>query len=382
MNNFQQRKLRDRLTAIKFQPFASITAIIFLFLTLPAFFLISLAIYCRYGRPIFYKGRRLGQNKKPFSIYKFRTLSIGAEAILGSKLLSDSQIIDKKKELVTPMGNFLRTTRLDELPQLFNIAVGHMSFMGPRPERPIVYNDVCAKIPNYHQRFKVRPGLFGYSQVFTPHCTPKKMRSSLNNKILKTKCSFFNQAFFTFCILWSLISKTIQEGLRLFVFKIQGKEGFLKIKKSKYLQLQDSRIMFSPFGNEGPKYYCQLTGISETTILLESKTNLPNAFSQLVKICRWVPNGKGELRLKSAFCMIDKHKPDQGSKNNLTEFKYQPISPLNAYKIHQYFLENSIADLRLLMRWYNKISLAWRLDYICSKNKISEQNEEYENKFA
>ena len=104
-------------------------------------------------------------------MYKFRTLPVGAQKKIGSKLLSF-------RHCKLPFfSKFLRDTRLDELPQLFNIMKGEMDFLGPRPLRPEIYDHMCKGITNYDLRFNVRPGLVGYSQLFTPHSSPKRIRA-------------------------------------------------------------------------------------------------------------------------------------------------------------------------------------------------------------
>ncbi len=109
------------------------------------------------GGPI-YKQLRLGKNEKPFFLYKFRTMDKNAE-------LGGAQWADKDDPRTTKIGKFLRSTRLDELPQLFNILKGDMSIVGPRPERPEFYDVFDTYIDGFRQRMLVVPGLTGYAQV-------------------------------------------------------------------------------------------------------------------------------------------------------------------------------------------------------------------------
>jgi lipopolysaccharide/colanic/teichoic acid biosynthesis glycosyltransferase len=134
---------------------------VLVFCSLPLLALVALVLRFKEGGPVFYRGVRLGMNKRPFIMYKFRTLVPGAESIMGAELLTRRLGSDQK--LVTDFGKFLRDTRLDELPQLFNILKGDMDFLGPRPERPAIYERICKHIKGYDKRFDVKPGLIGYS---------------------------------------------------------------------------------------------------------------------------------------------------------------------------------------------------------------------------
>lgn len=156
----------SKLSGIVIPLFNKILASLFLIIGLPVFLIIALIIKLKYGGPVFYKGIRLGMHKKPYVMYKFRTLPVGAQAILGAKEFS-------LKEFRLPwFSRFLRDSRLDELPQLFNILKGEMDFLGPRPLRPEIYEAYCKHIPNYDVRFLVRPGLIGFSQLCTPPQCP------------------------------------------------------------------------------------------------------------------------------------------------------------------------------------------------------------------
>lgn len=109
------------------------------------------------GKPI-YAQTRLGLKQKPFQIYKFRSMYQGAEED-GLRWAEDQD------DRVTNVGAFLRKTRLDELPQLWNILIGDMSFVGPRPERPEFYEIFDTYIVGFRQRMLVKPGLTGLAQV-------------------------------------------------------------------------------------------------------------------------------------------------------------------------------------------------------------------------
>lgn len=153
-----------------------------------------------------YKGRRLGKGKRLFTIYKIRTLSRDAEKVLGANL----HVPNGKME--TNFGRFLRATRLDELPQLFNIVRGDMDFVGPRPVRPEAYERYRKMIPDYDRTFLVRPGLTGYSQFFTPHSTPKQIRSRIDYRFLTRTPNPFRDVGFILTTAFTVLRNTVREG--------------------------------------------------------------------------------------------------------------------------------------------------------------------------
>lgn len=136
---------------------------LFLVALWPFMLLTALAVMLESGRPVLYFQERVGLNGRTFRIYKFRSMRQDAEkegkAVWASK--NDSR--------VTRVGAFIRNTRLDELPQLYNVLRGDMSFVGPRPERPEFVQDLSAHIPFYDTRHKVKPGLMGWAQLKYPY---------------------------------------------------------------------------------------------------------------------------------------------------------------------------------------------------------------------
>ena len=109
------------------------------------------------GNPI-YAQKRVGFGNKEFNIYKIRSMVSNAEK-------SGAKWATKNDSRVTNIGKFIRLTRIDELPQFFNILRGDMTIIGPRPEREVFYKEFEKTIPNFRDRLKVKPGLTGYAQV-------------------------------------------------------------------------------------------------------------------------------------------------------------------------------------------------------------------------
>jgi lipopolysaccharide/colanic/teichoic acid biosynthesis glycosyltransferase len=146
----------------------------------PIILLIAIAVKLTSHGPIFYSQVRVGVDRragrpaagerrvydlggKPFRMLKFRTMHVNAE--------SDGRAVwaSKRDPRVTSVGRLLRRTRLDELPQLFNVLRGEMNIVGPRPERPTLFADLSANIPEYRLRQRVKPGITGWAQINQPY---------------------------------------------------------------------------------------------------------------------------------------------------------------------------------------------------------------------
>jgi lipopolysaccharide/colanic/teichoic acid biosynthesis glycosyltransferase len=142
----------------------------------PVMLLIAILVKLSSRGPVFYAQTRVGVDRrwrrndaynrrgydtggKPFVMYKFRTMRVNAEA--------DGRAVwaSKQDPRVTFIGRFLRRSRLDELPQLYNVLRGEMNVVGPRPERPAIFADLRRNIPEYHLRQRVKPGITGWAQI-------------------------------------------------------------------------------------------------------------------------------------------------------------------------------------------------------------------------
>lgn len=120
--------------------------------------IIAIAIKCTSKGTVLYTQERLGKNGKPFKIIKFRSMNDDAEK-------NSIQWCEEDDPRITRLGTYLRRYHVDELPQLWNIFVGDMSFVGPRPERECYYDTFETYIHGFHERLKVKPGLTGLAQV-------------------------------------------------------------------------------------------------------------------------------------------------------------------------------------------------------------------------
>ena len=168
INNFGPNQI-ERIIKRFIDIFGSLVLIV---LTSPIMLLVAIAIKVQDGGDVFYKQIRLTKNEKEFKIVKFRSMVMNAEKHTGVVLAKQND------DRITPVGKFIRKTRLDELPQLINILNGDMSFVGPRPERPEIYDEICKSMPEFRYRLVVKAGLTGYAQVFG------KYNTSLRDKLL------------------------------------------------------------------------------------------------------------------------------------------------------------------------------------------------------
>ena len=137
----------------------AIAAIGLIILAAPIMLLTALAVRLTSSGPIFYRQVRVGMDNVPFTLYKFRSMRVDAEAGTGAVWAR------RNDPRVTPIGGIIRKIRFDELPQLVNVLRGEMSIVGPRPERPEFVKTLAEKIPYYRQSHAVRPGITGWAQI-------------------------------------------------------------------------------------------------------------------------------------------------------------------------------------------------------------------------
>jgi sugar transferase (PEP-CTERM system associated) len=165
--------------------------------------LITLLIKLDSPGQIFYRQKRVGQDNKIFNIVKFRTMVQDAEK-------DGAQWAQKEDKRITRIGSFLRKSRIDELPQLWNLFKGDMSFVGPRPERPefAFSNDLLANIPFYQIRHTIKPGLTGWAQIKYPY------GSSIEDTLQKLQYDLFYIKNRSFILDLSILLKTIRIVLR------------------------------------------------------------------------------------------------------------------------------------------------------------------------
>ena len=157
--------------------FDILLALLALFVFSPLFLACYIVIRREDGLPVIYKQERIGLHGKPFFIYKFRSMRIDAEKD-GPQLLLEGKMEDPR---LTKTGKFLREHHLDELPQLWNVLVGDMSFVGSRPERKYYIDQIIEYNPRYVELYRIRPGVTSFATIYNGYTdTMEKMLRRLD----------------------------------------------------------------------------------------------------------------------------------------------------------------------------------------------------------
>lgn len=172
-------------------------SLLLLFMTWPILLLAMIAIRLESPGPVFFRQIRTGKDGKDFSIIKFRSMTVDAEK-------DGAQWAQKNDRRVTRVGKWIRLTRIDELPQIFNVLKGDMSFIGPRPERPEFNEKLERAIPYYQLRHLLRPGITGWAQVMYPY------GASVEDAIEKLQYELFYIKNYTVGLDLLIVFKTIR----------------------------------------------------------------------------------------------------------------------------------------------------------------------------
>jgi lipopolysaccharide/colanic/teichoic acid biosynthesis glycosyltransferase len=308
-----------------------------LLICLPLFALLALAVLVTSGRPICHKGVRLGRNKRPFRMYKFRTLVTGAERVIGGRLLSH------RDDLKTPLGGLLRDTRLDELPQLLNILKGDMNFVGPRPERPAVYEAQCRGIAGYDGRFAVKPGLIGYSQVFTPHNTPKRIRSLIDQRMLSRRLRPLTDLLliaYTAMVVAGASARRVTRSVcrDLLWRRILRRNG--ERRRLARVQPQRAAAILSLDGT-GIRCRAPVVDMNDTAFAMvcgEALDPLPSRFDLIIRVGR-----NGRTRRISASCRGTVSQVRLNGDGYEYVVDFEPATDRSLYVVQQHFLKRSLA---------------------------------------
>ncbi len=176
-----------------------ILATLCLLVCLPIFPLVALFIKLGSKGPVFFTQIRVGRLGKPFTMIKFRTMRVE-----GNTFVPTTEGDDR----ITKFGAFMRSSRIDELPQLINILKGEMSFIGPRPERPEIAENLAKIIPYYQQRHLIKPGVTGWDQVSGEYHSP-----SIEDTRKKLQFDLYYLKSLSFALDFSIVFKTIMTVL-------------------------------------------------------------------------------------------------------------------------------------------------------------------------
>ncbi|MGE5426214.1 MAG: sugar transferase [Bacillota bacterium] len=176
-----------------------ILAALMLIISLPFWPLIAFFVVISSKGPVFFFQDRVGKDGETFRLYKFRTMTVSG---------NDGGMTKENDKRITPIGGFLRTTRIDEIPQLINILRGEMSFIGPRPERPEYSTELEKQVPFYSMRLLVKPGLTGWDQISGEYHSP-----SIEDTLKKLQNDLYYIKHRSIYLDFSIILKTVMTVL-------------------------------------------------------------------------------------------------------------------------------------------------------------------------
>jgi lipopolysaccharide/colanic/teichoic acid biosynthesis glycosyltransferase len=319
-------------------------SLLILIVTAPFFMIIPLLIKLTGPGPVFYRGVRLGLNKRPYVMYKFRTLHPDAQQIIGASLVTE------RHKLVTPIGDFLRETRLDELPQLINVLKGDMNLVGPRPERPEIYEYICKSIPGYDKRFEVRPGVIGYAQLFTPHNSPKRLRSMIDRNYHTRKRTQTQELLLLTRAIWLLSRRGIilSWSIMTYIWKwIIGKAPLKERRQLRRTQLKNACAFIQPLGkgSDSGEIQCKIIDTNRESILIRSKHPIPS-FNLYLRLENYLLPERGITpKRKIVYCEgeMSIQRPTTNKKCIEYVIDIDPITPLNEFKYDKYFRLSAIS---------------------------------------
>ena len=322
--------------------FNVVLAVLLCFCSLPVGVLIAIIIRKKDGGPIFYKGARLGINKKIFFMYKFRTLPFGAQEKIGAKLLTQTNF------KVSTFSRFLRDTRLDELPQLINILKGDMDFIGPRPVRPEIYEKLCRNINHYDNRFYVRPGLIGYSQLFSPHSAPKRIRSMIDNLMIVQDRKITWDLFIIIYTIMTVVEAILVKGVKLTIklYNVNIKKAYTEKRYQERIDLNGLVVSLqASSGTEFCMMDSKIININDNYFRVFSNDKLDQNKYQFKLTAK--KKGKNKTKLKHAVCTGEVFRSNILKNDPAFRFEYviqyKAVSPFNQYIIDAYFLNKSMA---------------------------------------
>ena len=280
----------------------------------------------------------MGKDKKLFNMYKFRTLPVGAQQKIGAELLAPTTMA------LPRYIRIIRDTRLDELPQLFNVLRGDMNFIGPRPERPEIYESKCRDIPGYEARFRVKPGLIGYAQLFTPHSAPKRIRSFIDGKLIEQDEQLFGNAVLVLVTAYFMSKRlllTVTKFLAIDYVKLWLLRRIKNQRALERVEQSGARLYAGGHGRSNGPPLGTLIDMNATHVKFHApeKVSLdPDALCVLEKDL----TGTKRPKSKQAAVRLTLMNGQAKDGGYVYLARYTPDTSLDHYKVDQYFLELSI----------------------------------------
>ncbi|MBC8230472.1 sugar transferase [bacterium] len=207
-------------------------AVLVLIITSPLILIASIAVKLSSPGPILYKGTRMGKNKKPYTLYKFRTMCADAEIKLGGRQLK------KSDAYLTRVGHILRSSKVDELPQLLNVIKGDMNLVGPRPLKTEVLEEILQEFPHYVKRFEVKPGMTGLAQVSHGYYIKAHDRVHYDIFYIQHRSLVLDIKIVARTVYLVVIKKPLLAILHRFVFWVKSSKNKFNVKHESNLMLQ------------------------------------------------------------------------------------------------------------------------------------------------
>lgn len=341
----QQRVGYVKASFVLYRLFTILFSCLFLVAASPLIVVVTLAILVLDGRPIFYRGIRLGMGKRPFYMYKFRTLVPDADKHIGANLFKYS--LSTNRSLLTRTGKFLRETRIDEIPQFINTLKGDMDLLGPRPMRPEQYELLCKNIPGFDIQYTVRPGLIGYSQLFTPHTTPKRIRSRFDHQFILKKHRYSLEFILVISSLFLIAARLIKR----IVTSLASMASLRARRRSNSREL--ARV--SP---QGVTVYVRPREAAPARPALEATLDDANEEALAISTAAALPAGKLDLEIriptyrlrlkrriiKTVRCSGEVYYSKAAVDGTGTNYviKCLPTTNFNYYLMHQYLMQGSV----------------------------------------
>jgi len=318
-------------------------------LAIPALFVIGILYLVHWladTRPLvsfFYSGVRLGRDLNPFMMYKIRTLRVDTEFENQGVILPP----DSDREL--KLGKFLRDSRLDELPQLWNIIRGDMNMVGPRPLRPVIYEKLRKELSSCETRFQVKPGLTGYAQFLTPSRTPKRIRFAIDNYRISQGRQPVRDLILIFwtigIVIWKAIKRPIlQLHTRWLIFTKRGRgieERKMVRYRSRLIWIQLTNVDFTNHTQSMIHIY----DINPRAISFVSEQEFkPKEALYFYLIgCKECETGPKKKARCCGYVYKSYPLPEGSGPGKRHVIFYEPVSPIHRYLVDHYVLHETVA---------------------------------------